>query len=163
MQTFPNLRRNSTFKETLKAILLLVVFSFYTSLSDIYLFLPPMIGLLFIFYVHTSKENEWILTLSIIACLIFFEFDHSEYSGILPLVFVLTDWLIVKKFQLLFQENVLLIFVYIGLIYFVYLFILYLLGMFGGILNSNLEPIFISYIFYESCLGIVYEKIKHQI
>ncbi|PAF41991.1 hypothetical protein BKH45_05260 [Helicobacter sp. 11S03491-1] len=122
-----------------------------------------MLGLLFVFYMQTSKTNRWIVTFSIVACLIFFEFDHNKHAGILPLVFVITNWLVVKKFRLLFEENVFFIFFYIPLIYFIYFFALYLLEMFGGTLSSNLGSIFISYVFYEACLGIIYEKIKYKI
>ncbi|PAF47647.1 hypothetical protein BKH41_07055 [Helicobacter sp. 12S02232-10] len=143
--------------------MLLVCFYFYTCLSDIYLFLPPMIGLLFILYVRASKENRWIFTFGIVICLLFFEFDHDKYAGILPIVFVAINWLVIKKFRLLFEENIFFVFIYVPLIYFVYFFILYLFGLFGEVLDSDLGSIFISYVFYESCLGIVYEKIKHQI
>ncbi|PAF54433.1 hypothetical protein BKH42_00525 [Helicobacter sp. 13S00482-2] len=163
MQTFSNLRRNNLFKEILKAIFLLIAFSFYTSVSNIYLYLPPMIGLLFIFYMQTSSENRWIVSIVIVACLIFFEYDHDEVAGILPLIFVFTNWLVVKRLRLLFDENILFVFIYVPLIYAVYFFVLYLTGMFGRTFNVTLEPIFISYILYEACLGIVYEKIKYQI
>ncbi|MDO7253177.1 hypothetical protein [Helicobacter cappadocius] len=163
MQTISNLKRNNTLREFIKAILLLVGFSFYISVSDIYLYLPPMLGLLFIFYMQTSRENRWVVSISIVACLIFFEYDHDERAGILPLIFVFTNWLVVKRLRLLFEENIFFVFIYVPLIYAVYFFVLYLLGMFAGGISSNLEPIFISYVFYEACLGIVYEKIKYQI
>ncbi|PAF46618.1 hypothetical protein BKH46_06505 [Helicobacter sp. 12S02634-8] len=163
MQTFPHLRRNSTFKETLKALTLLVSFGIYTCLNDIFLFLPPMIGVLFILYAHASKKNQWIKVLAIVACLIFFELDHNKPAGILPIVFVIANWLVVKKFRLLFEENIFFVFVYVPLIYFIYFFVLYLFGMFDAGFDLNLNLILIAYIFYESCLGIIYEKIRYQI
>ncbi|PAF42796.1 hypothetical protein [Helicobacter sp. 11S02596-1] len=144
--------------------MLLICFYFYTCLSDIYLFLPPMIGFLFILYMQASRENRWIFTFAIVLCLIFSEFDHDKTAGVLPIVFVVTNWLVIKKFRLLFEDNLLFVFVYVPLIYFAYFFTLYLLNIFGGNEDSlDLSSIFISYIFYEACLGIAYEKIKHQI
>lgn len=163
MQTFSNLREINSFREWVKAILLLVGFCFYTSVSDIYLYFPPMLGLLFVFYMQTSKENRWVVSIAIVACLVFFEYDHDEKAGVLPLIFVFMNWLVVKRLRLFFGENIFFIFLYVSLVYVVYFFILYLLGMFGGTFSASLEPIFLSYIFYESCLGIVYEKIKYQI
>lgn len=156
-------KKQSTVRKTSRAFLLVIWFFFYTSLSDIFLTIPPMIGLLFIFYLKTSKQDEWIVTFGIVVCLIFFEINHSEYVGVLPIIFVIIDWLVIKKFRLLFEENLLFIFIYIFLIYITYYFVLYVFGTLkiGSTLDFMSE--FTSYIFYESCLGIIYEKIKYKI
>ncbi|PAF52196.1 hypothetical protein [Helicobacter sp. 13S00477-4] len=163
MKVISKVRKKGIFREILKAGLLLICFYFYTCLSDVYLFLPPMIGLLFVFYIQISRDNLWILSFAVFVCLIFFEYDHDQHAGILPLVFVVTNWLVIKKFRLLFEENVFFVIIYIALIYLVYFFSLYSFGIFNGVFNSDLSLSFVYYIFYESCLAIIYEKIKYQI
>lgn len=156
-------KKQGTARELCKAFLLVVGFFFYTSLNHIFLALPPMIGLLFIFYLKTSRQNEWITTFGIVFCLVLFEINHSEYVGILPIIFVIADWLVIKKFRLLFEENLLFIFIYVFLIYITYYFALYIFGTLKIASSLQFMSSLISYVFYESCLGIVYEKIKHKI
>ncbi len=55
MQTFSTMRRNSTDKKNLKIFFLIFILVIYLSLTDIFYFLPPLFGVM---YVITQEKYE---------------------------------------------------------------------------------------------------------
>jgi len=66
------MQRSLTNKKILSSIGIAVAFVLYQSLSSIYLFLPPLLGVLFFYFIHAlEKEDVASLALIIILLLVF--------------------------------------------------------------------------------------------
>ncbi|STO96991.1 hypothetical protein [Helicobacter canis] len=152
--------KHNTYKQIAKVALLCFVFFIWTMCNRIFLFLPPMIGLLFIIFMDVYQRKNLIATIGILICLVIFEAQNQLPLGILPLVFLIVRYIITEKFNLIFGHNALFVFWYVGVLYLSYFFVMYIFEMFGFGLEFKMHSIFIVYFVCESCLGLVYEKLK---
>lgn len=152
--------KHNTYKQIAKVALLCFVFFVWTMCNCIFLFLPPMIGLLFIIFMDVYQRKNLIATIGILICLVIFEAQNQLPLGILPLVFLIVRYIITEKFNLIFGHNALFVFWYVGVLYLSYFFVMYIFEMFGFGLEFKMHSIFIVYFVCESCLGLVYEKLK---
>lgn len=152
--------KHNTYKQIAKVALLCFVFFIWTMCNRIFLFLPPMIGLLFIIFMDVYQRKNLIATIGILICLVIFEAQNQLQLGILPLVFLIVRYIITEKFNLIFGHNALFVFWYVGVLYLSYFFVMYIFEMFGFGLEFKMHSIFIVYFVCESCLGLVYEKLK---
>ena len=84
------MQRSFTYKKILKGIIIAIVFGPYQSLGSIYLFLPPLFGVLFFYFIHSLKqENLPALVLIIVLLLIFeAEKDFLLFSSLVYFTFV---------------------------------------------------------------------------
>ena len=152
--------KHNTYKQIAKVALLCFVFFIWTMCNRIFLFLPPMIGLLFISFMDVYQRKNLIATIGILICLVIFEAQNQLPLGILPLVFLIVRYIITEKFNLIFGHNALFVFWYVGVLYLSYFFVMHIFEMFGFGLEFKMHSIFIVYFVCESCLGLVYEKLK---
>lgn len=154
--------KNNTYKEIAKVALLCCGFFIWTMCNRIFLFLPPLIGLLFIIFIDIHQRKNLIATIGILICLVIFEVQNQLPLGILPLVFLVVRYIITEKFNLIFGHNALFVFWYVGILYLSYFFVMYIFEMFGSRLEFRFHSVFIVYFLCESCVGILYEKLKQR-
>jgi len=92
MQTFSNMQRSISHKKNIKNIFLYVlIFTLYQSLSSIYLFLPPLFGILFIFFIQALNKQDNISILFISLCLVIFEAEKG-YILFSSIIFLLVAY-----------------------------------------------------------------------
>lgn len=135
MQTFSNLRRDSSNKEILKTLLFLVATIFYISLSDIYYYLPPLFGIAFILYIKFTEEKRYLYLLPLGIFLLFFEANKGYLFLSSVLFFIFSYYVVVPKI-----ENYLNIKKYIIPIYVIYSYIFFHIFIFLLHLIFRLEP-----------------------
>ena len=73
MSTLSNMQRNLSNKKPLVPLLYVAIFVVYSSLSSIYLILPPLLAVLFVLYSNAIKKNDFLLIMLISFCLVIFE------------------------------------------------------------------------------------------
>lgn len=161
MRFINELKQNNTYKEIAKAAALCVVFFIWTMFNRIFLFLPPMIGLLFILFMDMYQKRNAISIIGILVCLVIFETQNQLPVGVLGIVFLIVRYIITEKFNLIFGHNVFFVFWYVGVLYGAYFLVLYVFDMFGSGLGFRLQGLFIVYFLCESFLGLFYEKLKY--
>jgi hypothetical protein len=71
------MQRSLSYKISLAPIILLPLFVFYESLSSIYLLMPPLLGVLFHFFIKSKESENFRLLISIIIMLIIFEAEKG--------------------------------------------------------------------------------------
>jgi len=71
------MQRSITNKKPVESILYIILYAIYLSLSSIYLFLPPLFGVLFVLFARALKNEDTISILFISFCLVLFEADKS--------------------------------------------------------------------------------------
>ena len=77
-------------KSVADSFIYIVLFVLYESLSSIYLFLPPLFGVLFVLLINALNKNDNIGFFFVSFCLLIFEVDkgYSIFSSIVYLLFV---------------------------------------------------------------------------
>ncbi|MDE6886631.1 MAG: hypothetical protein K2P17_06305 [Helicobacteraceae bacterium] len=155
MQTFPDMRRNSLNQNTLSSSLFLVFLIFYSSLSSMYLFLPPLFGVLFIYFIKLIKQEKYYLLTAFIIVLVIIEADKGYYLGILPMVYYLVYLFIFERIVKTFKDFNLFEALYVPIIYLLYILI-NIICIF--IINNSMDiwsNLIILYIFIESSILVV--------
>lgn len=72
------MQRSITHQKSLKDfILYLLAFLIYESMSSVYLFLPPLFGVLFFYLVKALDDEDTVLIVFISLCLVIFEADKG--------------------------------------------------------------------------------------
>jgi len=67
------MQRSISHQKPLVPFLYVVVFIFYSSLSTIYLFLPPLFAVLFVLYSKALKQEDFLFVMIISFCLVIYE------------------------------------------------------------------------------------------
>ncbi|MBW6487593.1 hypothetical protein [Sulfurimonas sp.] len=71
------MQRSISYKNPLAPYLYVVAFLLYTALSGIYLFLPPLLSILFIYFSKALKKEDPVSLFLISACLLLFEAENG--------------------------------------------------------------------------------------
>ncbi|MDQ1267823.1 MAG: hypothetical protein QG560_466 [Campylobacterota bacterium] len=71
------MQRSISYKNPLTPYLYVVAFLLYTALSGIYLFLPPLLAILFVFFSKALKEENPISLFLLFICLLLFEAENG--------------------------------------------------------------------------------------
>ncbi len=71
------MQRSITYPFYLKAITLFLLYLLYESLSTIYLFLPPLFGVLFFYFIRSLDKQDISLLLLVVALLLIYEADKG--------------------------------------------------------------------------------------
>lgn len=87
------MQRNLSNKKPLVLLLYISIFIVYSSLSTIYLILPPMLAVLFVLYSNAIKKDDFSAIMLISFCLVIFE-ANSGY----PLFSTIIYFTLVYKF-----------------------------------------------------------------
>ena len=156
MQTFSNMRRDSSNSQIIGTALLFIALFLYESLTSRFVFLPPLIGVLFyLFRRYDEQDDFWRFCLVLVAISVVGVFNDFAL-WFLPLLFAILAFVFNFIFENLAESKVLRIMqvagAYVG--FFVALYILD--GSFG--FDSQITPlILVLYCAIESVLVGVYE------
>jgi hypothetical protein len=97
MSTFSNMQRNISYKKPLTPLIYITLFVVYSSLSTIYLILPPLFSVLFVLYSKAIKNNDFLLMLLISFCLVIFEANNAYLLFSTIIYFTLVYKFIIPK------------------------------------------------------------------
>lgn len=71
------MQRSISDQKPIAPVIYIALFAIYESLSSIYLFLPPLFGVLFVLFVHALDKEDTISVMAISFCLVLFEADKG--------------------------------------------------------------------------------------
>lgn len=71
------MQRSISNQNSLTPFVYIALFVLYESLSSIYLFLPPLLGVLFYIFINSLKDDDSVASFLIIFCLIIFESEKG--------------------------------------------------------------------------------------
>lgn len=113
------MQRSISYKNPLTPYIYTCVFIFYTALSGIYLFLPPLLAVLFILLSHALKKEDSVSIFLIFLSLLFFEAQNGYVLFSTIIYFVIIYKYILPKLTQVFNckacvKMVTVILVYIG-------------------------------------------------
>lgn len=77
MQALSRMQRSISNQNSLTPFAYTAVFIMYTALSGIYLFLPPLFAVLYIFFAKALKQEDVVSLFLVALCLLFFEAQNS--------------------------------------------------------------------------------------
>jgi len=91
------MQRSLSHQKPLTPFVYIVLFVLYTSLSSVYLFLPPMLAVLFVLYSKALDKNELLLIVLISFCFMLFEANQGYFLFSTILYFSLVYKFIMPK------------------------------------------------------------------
>ncbi|WP_158654749.1 MULTISPECIES: hypothetical protein [unclassified Helicobacter] len=157
MQEFSSMSRNSSVKNIIANVILLVVFVCYLSLSSIYVIFPPLLGILFAKYIRDCREANFFGMFIVLLLCVFFELEKSNMIGPLYLLFLFLSY-VVSKTALILQETTRMFrLIYVFLPYIFYFFILQSLTIINHQPPIPFNALVLWYLFCESVI-ILWKK-----
>lgn len=156
------MRRDSTYKEIIKSLFIVIFYILYVSYSDIYLFLPPLMGILFLIFHNNWNERNYYKVIAVVICCSFYELDKLLIFGTLPIIFFIIRNFLVIYVEMMLKESLFFILIYIILIY-----ILYIPSIVLYVILFRTQPIYFSkmmiyYPFADYALAILYQYIVYR-
>jgi len=77
MSTLSNMQRSITHQKPIELFAYITFFIIYSSLSSIYLYLPPMLAVLFVLFTRALTNNDYISILLVSLSLVIFEANNG--------------------------------------------------------------------------------------
>ncbi len=144
MQTLSSMQRNSTYQKYINIAFALVIFVVYESLSGIYLYLPPLFGILFVLFINAIKNEDAATLFASAFALLFFEAQKGYVFFSSIIYFLLLYKLVLGKMDKYVQciactKIMMILLAYVGYYLFAYM-------LAGTFLLS--EPAFSWYVIY---------------
>ena len=99
MQTLSDMQRSLTYKSTLRYALWSLAYVVYASLGTIYLFLPPLLGVLFFLFSEALRRKNSIMLLFIVADILVLETQKGFLVFTLLIYFLLFEHFISPKIK----------------------------------------------------------------
>ncbi|RDU69651.1 hypothetical protein CQA62_03110 [Helicobacter cholecystus] len=121
------MRRNSLTQKALSYFVIFLLYIFYCTMGNLYIFLPPLLGLFFILFAHALRNNKIIHLTLIIAMLLWLDCERGMPFGGMIVYFLLLYAVIFIPLSFLLKKKV-----SIFCIGFCYLGLFFLLGMIGN-------------------------------
>lgn len=142
MQTLPLMRRSSAHQANLAAAGFLVALLIYGWLSSRYLWLPPLFGALFLYFVRLLRAQRYYTVLFFALVSVALELDKGYFPCVLFLSYVLVFVFLHPKITRLFNDFSLLDALYVPAVYVLYLALnTIILFLNGEIANIWTRPI----------------------
>lgn len=157
MQTFFSMQRSSTIKKNIGLFLGFIFFGIYLFLTDIFVVLSPMIGILFLRFSSSLRGYDFQSLFFILACLFFVELDKNIAFGSLFFCFVLLYFIAYNPLFYFFKNAFYFKMTFLCLIYFI--FGLLILFFFDHSLDHFFEifKLILGYILLEGLVVFFYE------
>lgn len=133
MQTLSKMQRNRLTQKNIGYFLAFAFFALYCFLGDIFLFLPPMLGVMFVLFSHSIVQRKYANLVLIFLFLLWMECDRGLPLGVTTLFFSLYYFAVYIPFEFLFRKNK--NFAYVVLVYFGFFILLASLGSYGEALE----------------------------
>lgn len=103
MQTFSGMQRSFPYQDIVNRFVLVAVFLVYISLSSMYLFLPPMLAVLFFVYYQALSRHDLLALIFAAAMLLIFEAEKGFWFGSTLLFFALLIRYLIPKIEQVVQ------------------------------------------------------------
>lgn len=133
MQTFSKMQRNRLTQKNIGYFLAFVCFALYCFLGDIFVFLPPMLGVMFVLFSHSIVQRKYANLVLIFLFLLWMECDRGLPLGVLTIFFSFYYFLVYIPMEFLFRKNMNV--VYVFLVYLGVFILLASLGSYGEALE----------------------------
>ena len=117
MQTLSDMQRSLTYKSALRYALWSLVYAAYVSLGSIYLFLPPLLAVLFFLFHDSLRRNDSVMLLFIIIDILVLEAQKGFLAFTLIIYFLLLERFFVPKIEQSINSKHLRNFLYVLLTY----------------------------------------------
>ena len=114
------MRRDSTYQNFIKTSLFQGFLLAYNILSSMYLFLPPLFGALFLYFILLLKLERYYSLLSFVVVMIVFEVSKGFYPGILLITYSLVYMFLFPNIVKIFDNFNIFEFFYSPIIYIIY-------------------------------------------
>lgn len=154
MYAFSSMRRNSSYKNFIDIAIFICFLLVYDALSSMYIFLPPLFGILFLSFMRLYQAKRYYSFFAFVLTLFVLEATKGLYPGILlvvySLVYIFAFNFVVKMFKYFNVFEAL----YIPLVYFLLIF----LNSFAAIKNSDVvffSPMIFLYIILEIIILVI--------
>ncbi len=111
------MQRSITYPFYIKAITLFLLYLLYESLSTVYLFLPPLFGILFFYFIRSLDKQDISLLFTVVVLLLVYEADKGYlfFSSLVYFSFIYK--FLLPKLQQVIECSRCLHFIYIVLAY----------------------------------------------
>lgn len=156
MQTFSKMQRNRITQKNLGYFLAFVFLGIYCFLGDIFLFFPPLLGVMFLLFSHSIRQKKNAKLVLIFSFLLWVECDKGLPLGVLIVFFVFYYLLVFIPSEFLFRKNM--SYAYVVLVYLGFFILLASLGSYGEALD--LKEFFGLCIYYAVLEGIIGRAVK---
>ncbi|MFA5214482.1 hypothetical protein [Sulfuricurvum sp.] len=97
------MQRSFSYQNALSQLLLVGAFVVYTSLSTLYLFLPPLLAVLFLAFYKALTRHDLFGLLIVIAMLLIFEAEKGFWFGSTIIFFTFLSRLLIPKIEQIVQ------------------------------------------------------------
>ncbi len=143
------MQRSFTYKKVLTGLLLTLLFALYQSLSSIYLLFPPLLGVLFFYFVRAlEKEDLPRLVLVLLLLLVFeAEKDFLLFSSLVYFTFVYR--FVIPRLRIMISCQICLKLIYLLLAYPGYVLFSYVLSQVLWVETPSVDWHILYYMFLE--------------
>lgn len=156
MQTFSKMQRNRIAKKNLGYFLAFFLLAIYCFLGDIFVFFPPLLGVMFVFFSHSMAKRKSANLLLIFAYLLWIECDRGLTLGVLTLFFIIYYLFVFNPIEFWIRKRM--NFLYVVLVYLGFFILLSFVGSYGGGVELiSLAGLFVYYTIFE---GVISYAIK---
>lgn len=157
MQTLFSMQRNSAIKKNIGLFLGFIFFGIYVFLSDIFVVLPLMIGVLFLCFSSSLRESDFQKSCFVLACLFVLELDKSMVFGSLFVCFMFLYFVAYNPLLYFFKNAFYFKMTHLFLVYFLFgaLTFVFFDNSFDHFLD--IVKLLSGYIFIEGLVVFLYE------
>ena len=150
------MRRSSVTQKIVGYFFAYILFALYCYFSDIFVFLPPLLGIFFVLFSHALERNNIPRLAFLIAMLFWLECDRGLPFGIILVIYLLLYIGVYRPFVFLFKKNISIL--CLCVCYFVLFLLFALIGNYGATLRW--WEIFGIFAYYALLEGIVIGTLK---
>lgn len=93
------MQRSISNKNSLSPFIYVALFVIYESISSIYLFLPPLLGILFFLFINSLKNDDSLSLFLIVFCLLVFESEKGYHLFSVVIYFALIYWYVLPRLE----------------------------------------------------------------
>lgn len=156
MQALSGMRRNITDSELISRAATLVAIFCYEAISTIYLYMPPLLGIMFLLFIESNEKNNIILRVTVLVYLILFESDRGFLMLSAVTFFILSYAVVVDVVKKYISCQKCLHMIFIFYAYFGYwLFLLLLSFVFDTTIHPEISYIILYYAIIETILAVI--------
>ncbi len=143
------MQRSFTYKKILTGLGLIIGFVLYQSLSSIYLLLPPMLGVLFFYFIYALEKEDLGKLLLVILLLLVFEAekDFLLFSSLVYFTFIYR--FVIPRLSIMISCKVCLKVIYLFIAYLGYIFYSYILSQVLWVESPSFDWHIFYYMFIE--------------
>lgn len=148
MHAISGMRRNSSYQNFIDISIFICFLLVYDALSSMYIFMPPLFGILFLSFVRLYQDKRYYSLFAFILSLCILEATKGLAPGILLVVYSLVYIFVFNRVVKMFKYFNVFEVIYIPIVY----FLLIVLNSFAAIKNSDIalfSPMIAVYIILE--------------